>query len=194
MTPVGVLASGTGSNLAALIRACQGDHPARVVVAGSDRPACAALERARDAGVPTFALRARDFADRDAFDAAMADALDAHGVRWVCLAGYMRLVGSAFLARFGGRVLNIHPSLLPAFPGLDAVGQALRAGVRETGCTVHLVDEGLDSGPILGARTVPVVAGDDAHSLAARIHDAEHLLYAAVLARCVSHEERAAAR
>lgn len=188
MTRVGVLASGSGTNLAALVAACRDDHPARVVVAGSDRPACLAVQRARAAGVPTFALRARDFPNRDAFDAAMADGLLAHGVEVVCLAGYMRLVGRAFLERFPRGVLNIHPSLLPAFPGLDAIGQALAAGVAQTGVTVHLVDEGLDTGPILHQESVAVLPEDDPPSLALRIHEVEHRVYAAVLREWLSSD------
>ncbi len=185
MTRVAVLASGSGSNLQALMNACTGDFPARVVVVGSDRPSCGALQRAAAMGVPSVALRARDFADREAFDAAMADRIGAYDAAWVCLAGYMRLVSEAFLRRFDGRVLNIHPSLLPSFPGKHAVAQALASNASETGCTVHLVDRGMDTGPILGSARVPVAPGDNLESLSERILSEEHRLYPAMLRAAV---------
>lgn len=180
--PVGVLASGSGTNLQALLDACADpSFPAAVVVVGSDRPAAFALERARAAGVPTFAVLRRDHPDREAFDRAMAGRLRDHGVEWVCLAGYMRLATPAFLDRFPGRVLNIHPSLLPAFPGLHAQQQAFDHGVKVAGCTVHLVDSGTDTGPIVAQAAVPVGADDDAEALRLRILAAEHALYPRVL-------------
>lgn len=175
-TPVGVLASGSGTNLQALLDATADPaHPARIAVVLSDRADAYALERARAAGVPAIHVpRSRDRAEHDG---RMVAHLRAHGVEWVCLAGYMRIVTSALLSAFPWRVLNIHPALLPAFPGLHAQEQALRAGVRITGCTVHLVDEGTDTGPILVQAAVPVLPEDDLAALSARILRQEHVIY-----------------
>ncbi len=189
--PVGVLASGTGSNLGALLSAAAtAEFPAEIVVVGSDRPMAPALDRARAAGVPTFAHRARDFSDRPSFDAAMAAGLKQHGAEWVVLAGYMRLVSSAFLGAFPDRVVNVHPALLPSFPGTHAQRQAFDAGVKVSGVTVHLVDEGMDTGPILAQAAVPVLDDDDADRLAARILKAEHQLLPVTLARAVTEPWR----
>lgn len=180
--PVGVLVSGSGTNLQALLDACgQPDFPARIAVVLSNNPVAFALERARRAGVPAQVLEPRSFPDREAFDAALAQALEHHRVELVCLAGFMRLLGPAFLRRFPGRVLNIHPALLPAFPGLHAPRQALAHGVRLSGCTVHFVDEGTDTGPIIAQAAVPVLPGDDEAALARRIQAEEHRLYPLVL-------------
>jgi len=179
---VGVLASGSGSNLQALLDATrQDDHPARIVVVGADRPRAGALQRATDAGVATFVELLRDHTDREAYDRAVADRLRQHGVEWVCLAGWMKIVGAPLLEAFPGHILNVHPSLLPAFPGLHAPQQALDHGVRVTGCTVHLVDAGTDTGPIVAQRAVDVRADDDAQSLHARIQAVEHALFPEVL-------------
>jgi phosphoribosylglycinamide formyltransferase-1 len=181
--PVGVLASGRGSNLQALIDASRDpSYPARLSVVLSNRPNAGALGRARAAGIPAECLLKRDFADREAYDAALVERLQAHAVEWVALAGYMRLVTPSFLAAFPGRVLNIHPSLLPAFPGLHCHEQAIARGVRFSGCTVHFVDSGTDTGPIIDQAVVPVEQGDDAASLAARILVEEHRLYPRCLA------------
>lgn len=180
---VGVLASGSGTNLQALLdAAADQDFPARIVVVGTDRPGALALQRASSAGVATFCVRRKGHPSREDFDAAVADQLAAHEVRWVCLAGYMRIVGPTFLQRFEGRVLNIHPSLLPAFPGLDAQRQAFDHGVKVAGCTVHLVDAGTDTGPIVAQEAVPVLDGDDAEALRLRILAAEHRIYPRALA------------
>lgn len=180
--PVGVLVSGGGTNLAALIDACAApDFPARISVVLSNRPGAFALERARRAGIPALTLSHQDFADRVAYDAALLGILRAHGVRWVCLAGFLRLVTRTLLNAFPGRVLNIHPALLPAFPGLHAQAQALAAGVRISGATVHLVDEGTDSGPIVAQGAVPVLPDDTEQTLSARILSVEHQLYPKVL-------------
>jgi phosphoribosylglycinamide formyltransferase 1 len=175
-TRVAVLASGSGTNLQALLDAA-GDpaYPARIAVVLSDRADAYALERARLAGVPAVHLpRQRD---REAYDQRCVEILREHGAEWVCLAGYMRIVTSGFLAAFPWRVMNIHPSLLPAFPGLHAQEQAIRAGVRVAGCTVHLVDEGTDTGPILAQAAVPVLPADDVEALKARILRCEHVIY-----------------
>ncbi|MCB9684876.1 MAG: phosphoribosylglycinamide formyltransferase [Alphaproteobacteria bacterium] len=189
--PVGVLASGSGTNLQALLdAAATDDFPARIVVVGSDRPGALALQRAEGMGVPTFTVRRKGHASREDFDAAVAHQLLAHGVRWVCLAGYMRIVGPTFLDAFEGRVLNIHPSLLPAFPGLDAQRQAFEHGVKVAGCTVHLVDAGTDTGPIVAQEAVPVLDGDDAEALRLRILAAEHRIYPRALAWAVADKLR----
>lgn len=179
---LGVLASGRGSNLQAIIDATAApDFPARVAVVVSDREGARALERATAAGLPAVHVNPKDFADRAAYDAAVAATLETHGVGLVCLAGYMRILSPAFVRRFAGRILNVHPSLLPAFPGLHPQRQALEHGVRVAGATVHLVDEGVDTGPIVLQASVPVLAGDTEASLAARILEAEHRLYPAAI-------------
>lgn len=178
---VGVLASGSGTNLQALIDATAADHPARIVVVGADRPGAGALQRANDAGIATFVELRRDHPDRDAFDRAMARHLLDHDVEWVCLAGYMKIVGAPLLEAFPSRILNVHPSLLPSFPGLHAPQQALDHGVKVTGCTVHVVDAGTDTGPIVAQQAVEVRDGDDAASLHARIQAVEHALFPEVL-------------
>lgn len=182
MTRVGVLASGSGSNLQALIDGLNVEgSPARVVVLICNVPGAPALERAAKAGVPAVLLRHEQWASREAFDAALADELARHGVELVCLAGWMRLVGPAFLARYPGAVLNVHPALLPSFPGMHAPRQALAKGVRVSGCTVHFVDEGTDTGPIVAQAAVPVLPGDGVAELTARIQREEHRLYPAVV-------------
>jgi phosphoribosylglycinamide formyltransferase-1 len=175
---LGVLVSGSGSNLQALLDAsAQADYPAEVACVVSNVPTAFALERARKAGVPTVVLEHKAFASRADFDRALGEELRKAGVEWVCLAGFMRLLGSDFLAGFPGRVLNIHPSLLPAFTGLHAQRQALERGVKIAGCTVHFVDAGTDTGPIIAQAAVPVLPGDDEASLSARILAEEHRLF-----------------
>ncbi len=174
----GVLVSGTGTNLQALIdAAAKPDYPAEIAVVVSNVKTAKALERAGKAGIPTEVIEHGAFPDREAFDAHIAQALQRHGVELVCLAGFMRLLGPGFLRAFPGRVLNIHPALLPSFPGLHAPRQAIRHGAKVSGCTVHLVDEGLDSGPILVQAAVPVLPDDDEGALAARILIQEHRIY-----------------
>lgn len=173
-----VLLSGSGSNLQALLDACaQPDYPAQVVCVVSNVPTAFGLERARKAGVPAVALDHKAFGSRADFERALGEELEKARVEWVCLAGFMRLVSADFLARFPGRVLNIHPSLLPAFTGLHAQRQALERGVKIAGCTVHYVDAGMDTGPIIAQAAVPVLPGDDEASLSARILAEEHKLY-----------------
>jgi phosphoribosylglycinamide formyltransferase-1 len=173
-----VLASGRGSNLKAILEACDApEYPARVAVVISDRERAPALERAQGRGVPARFLNPKDSADRAAYDATLAAALEEHGVDLVCLAGFMRVLGPAFIRRFQGRIMNVHPSLLPAFPGLAAQRQALDHGVRVTGATVHFVDEGVDTGPIILQASVPVHPDDTEETLAARILREEHRLY-----------------
>ncbi|QSQ16516.1 phosphoribosylglycinamide formyltransferase [Myxococcus landrumensis] len=175
---LGVLVSGSGSNLQALLDACaREDFPAEVACVVSNVPTAYALERARAAGVATVVVDHKAHATKGEFEAAILDALRSAGVEWVCLAGFMRLLSADFLGRFSGRVLNIHPSLLPSFPGLHAQRQALERGVKVTGCTVHFVDAGTDTGPIIGQAAVPVLPDDDEKSLGARILAEEHRLY-----------------
>jgi phosphoribosylglycinamide formyltransferase-1 len=176
---VGVLVSGSGTNLQALLDAAADPRfPAEIAVVVSDRSAALGLERARRAGVPAEFLGARAFAgDRAAYDAALAARLAHHGVEWVALAGFMRLVGAPLLDAFPWRMLNIHPALLPAFPGLHAQAQALAAGARVSGATVHLVDGGCDTGPIVAQGAVPVLPGDDVAALSSRILAIEHRIY-----------------
>jgi phosphoribosylglycinamide formyltransferase-1 len=175
---LGVLASGRGSNLQAILEACaRPGFPARVVVVISDRERAHALERARAAGVEALFVNPKDFADREAFDLALVRQLHARRVDLVCQAGFMRILSPAYVRAFVGRALNIHPSLLPAFPGLHAQRQALEHGVKVAGATVHFVEEGVDSGPIVLQASVPVHADDTEESLSARILAEEHRLY-----------------
>lgn len=175
---VGVLASGRGSNLQSLLDAAGvADYPARIVVVVSDRETAAALGRARAHRVSAVFLNPKDFGDRAAYDAALTETLRAHDVELVCLAGFMRILGAPFVRAWAGRILNVHPSLLPAFPGLAAQRQALEHGVKVTGATVHFVDEGVDSGPIVLQGAVSVEAADTENALSARILAVEHRLY-----------------
>jgi phosphoribosylglycinamide formyltransferase-1 len=175
---IGVLLSGRGSNFLALHDAVRrGELPAAIALVVSNVDGAPGLERARERGVPAVAIPHRGESDRASHEAKLIAALAGAGVEWVCLAGYMRLLSPAFLAAFPRRILNIHPSLLPAFPGIDAQAQALAHGVKLSGCTVHLVDEGLDSGPIVVQRAVAVVDGDTPETLAARILEQEHVAY-----------------
>ena len=176
-----VLASGTGSLLESILAAAVGDYPARVVAVGTDRD-CRALEIAEAASLPSFTTRVGDHADRDAWDAAITDAAAAHQPDLVVSAGFMKILGPQFLSRFPGRVVNTHPALLPAFPGAHAVPDTLAYGVRVTGCTVHLVDAGMDTGPILAQEAVDVLDDDDESTLHERIKVVERRLLVEVLA------------
>jgi formyltetrahydrofolate-dependent phosphoribosylglycinamide formyltransferase len=184
---VGILISGRGSNMAALLQAAAAaDYPAEVVLVLSNNPDAAGLDIARAAGIRAVAVDHRPYRrDRAAHEAALAGALDAAGVEIVCLAGYMRLLTPFLVGRYGGRMLNIHPSLLPAFPGLDTHARALAAGTKLHGCTVHLVTEAMDEGPILAQAAVPVLPGDDEAALAARVLAQEHVLYPLALRACI---------
>jgi phosphoribosylglycinamide formyltransferase-1 len=175
---IGVLISGRGTNLQSIIDAsAAGQLDVEIGVVISNRAAAAGLERARGAGIEALFLNPRDCPDRDAYDSALVEALTARGVDLVCLAGFMRLVGPRLLEAFPQRILNIHPSLLPAFPGLDAQRQALEHGVRVTGATVHLVTSELDGGPIIMQAAVPVRSGDTVDTLSDRVLVEEHRLY-----------------
>jgi phosphoribosylglycinamide formyltransferase-1 len=173
-----VLISGRGSNLQSIIDSiAAGDIDASIALVVSNRADAAGLKRARDAGIETVSLNPRDYADRDAYDRAIAELLRARDVTLVCLAGYMRLVGQPLLDAFPQRILNIHPSLLPAFPGLEAQRQALAHGARVTGATVHLVTNELDGGPIVLQAAVPVLPDDTVDTLSARVLVQEHRIY-----------------
>jgi phosphoribosylglycinamide formyltransferase-1 len=188
---VAILISGGGSNMQALVRDMAGDHPARPVLVLSSDPRAPGLARARDQGIPVAAVDHRRFgADRAGFEAAMLPALAAAAPDILCLAGFMRVLTPGFVARFAGRMLNIHPALLPKYPGLHTHARALAAGDAEAGCTVHEVTERLDDGPILGQARVPVLPGDTPDSLAARVLAAEHRLYPAVLRRFADGDTR----
>jgi phosphoribosylglycinamide formyltransferase 1 len=181
---IGVLISGRGSNLQAIIDAIRGQRlDARLVLVVSNVADAGGLERARDAGIETLVLRHTAFPSREAFDLAMVDALRARGVGLVCLAGFMRLLSPAFVRAFAGRILNIHPALLPSFPGLHAQRQALEHGVTITGATVHFVDADLDAGPIVLQAAVPVRDDDTEQSLASRILIEEHRIYPEAIQR-----------
>lgn len=180
---VGVLISGRGSNLQALIDACAApDFPAEIVLVLSNEADAYGLTRAKDAGIGTAVIDHRGFGDRPAFEAAVTARLESAGVELVCLAGFMRLLTSDFVNHWRDRLINIHPSLLPAFKGLDTHARVLAAGVRFTGCTVHYVREEMDAGPIIIQAAVPVHPDDDAGNLAARVLAAEHRIYPAALA------------
>ena len=176
-----VLASGTGSLLQSLLAAAVGDYPARVVAVGVDRD-CQAQRIAADSAIPSYRVRLGDYPDRAAWDAAIAEATAAHTPDLIVSAGFMKILGPAFLSRFLGRVVNTHPALLPAFPGAHAVPEALDYGVRITGCTVHLVDAGVDTGPILAQQAIEVFDVDDEKTLHERIKVVERRLLVAVLA------------
>jgi formyltetrahydrofolate-dependent phosphoribosylglycinamide formyltransferase len=185
---VGVLISGRGSNMSALIEAAKDPaYPAEIVVVLSNKPDAPGLEIARGFGVEALAIDQRPFGkDRAAHEAALDAVLRERGVEWVALAGYMRVLTPSFVGAWSGRMVNIHPSLLPAFPGLDTHQRALAAAVAEHGCTVHLVTEGVDEGPVLGQARVPVLPGDTEATLAARVLAEEHRLYPVCLARLVT--------
>lgn len=172
-----VLVSGEGTNLQAVIDACaRPDYGATIVAVGADREHTGALDRAADAGIPGFVLKVRDFPAREAWDRALSDACGAYHPDLIVCAGFMKLVGKAFLDRFAGRCLNTHPSLLPSFPGMHGVRDALDYGVKVTGCTVFVVDEGVDAGPVLAQACVPVADDDDEATLHERIKVAERAL------------------
>jgi len=171
---VGVLASGAGTNLQAILDRVHGRGGVEVVAVASDQPTAQALERAALAGVPTAVFARADHTDRAARDAAMCGWLDAHGVELVVLAGYMQLLAPAFLHRFAGRVVNVHPALLPAFPGIRAIEQGLDYGVKVFGVTIHFVDEGIDSGPIILQRAVDLPAATEPAEVRAALSPIEH--------------------
>jgi phosphoribosylglycinamide formyltransferase-1 len=177
-----VLASGRGSNLQAIIDACaRGTLDAHVAGVVSDQPGAAALERASAARIRAVAVPRANYGSRSRWEEALAEVVASLNPHLVVLAGFMRILSPVFIERFGGNVINIHPSLLPSFPGLEAQKQALDRGVKYSGCTVHFVDSGCDTGPIIAQRVVPVLEGDDVESLSSRILEQEHELLVEVL-------------
>ena len=187
MKRVAILISGGGSNMIRLLQDMTGDHPARPVLVASNDPQAGGLARAAELGVPTASVDHRDFPrDRAGFEQALLQPLLAARPDIICLAGFMRILTPEFVQRFQGRMLNIHPSLLPKYPGLDTHARAIAAGDAEAGCTVHLVTPELDAGPALGQARVPIMPGDDAATLATRVLVQEHRLYPAVLRRFAS--------
>ena len=185
---IAVLASGNGSNFQAVAEAAQAGRleGAGVEVLICDKPDAHVLDRAGALGIPADVVKPKAFASREAFDAALVERLAAREIDLVVLAGWMRLLGPGFVDAYRGRILNVHPSLLPAFPGLHAIDQALAAGVKVTGVTVHFVDEGVDTGPIVAQAPVDVLPGDDAASLGARIQPVEHRLLPRAVADVVA--------
>ena len=187
MKRVAILISGGGSNMIRLLQDMTGDHPARPVLVASNDPQAGGLARAAELGVPTASVDHRDFPrDRAGFEQALLHPLLAARPDIICLAGFMRILTPDFVQRFQGQMLNIHPSLLPKYPGLDTHARAIAAGDAEAGCTVHLVTPELDAGPALGQARVPILPDDDAATLAARVLVQEHRLYPAVLRRFAS--------
>lgn len=180
--PVAILISGRGTNMTALIKAAsEGRLSADIRVVLSNKADAAGLEFARSCGIPTLVLSHKDYATRADYDRALVAELQSRGVQYIALAGFMRILTSDFLGPFAGRVINIHPALLPSFPGIHAQKQALDYGVKVTGCTVHFVDEGTDTGAIIAQKVVPILDDDDEDSLSARILTEENKLYAEAL-------------
>ena len=180
---VAILISGRGSNMVALAQSMTGDHPARPCLVVSNRPGAAGLTAARDLGIPAALVDHAEFPDRAAFEAQLTATLERARPDIICLAGFMRILSPGFVGRWQGRILNIHPSLLPKYKGLDTHARALAAGDTEAGCSVHLVTPELDGGPVLGQARVPILPGDTPEILAQRVLGQERLLYPAVLRR-----------
>lgn len=180
---IGVLASGSGSNLQTLIDQLHYDEFCKIEISVviSDRKTAYALTRAKKAGIPSYVVKARDFPDRHAFDERISELLDTHAVELIVLAGFMKLLQPAFVQKYRNRILNIHPALLPAFPGAHPVADTLAYGAKVSGITVHFVDEGMDTGPIIAQKSVPVFDDDDEESLHARLQVEEHKLYPTVI-------------
>ena len=185
-TKVAVLISGSGSNLQALIDACKNpDYPAEIILVISNKADAYGLTRAKNAGIPALVISHTDYPTREAFDAALDAALVEHRIEIVCLAGFMRLLSAGFVGKWAGRMLNIHPSLLPKFKGAHAIRDALAAGEKLTGCTVHFVVPEMDSGEIILQAEVPILPGDTEETLSARIHAEEHRIYVEALKKAI---------
>jgi len=177
-----IFASGSGTNFQAIVDAIKrGELAMEVALLVCDRPEAKVVERAKKEGVPTFVFRPKEYAAKADFERDILAQLIAHDIDFIALAGYMRLIGPTLLSAYDGRIVNIHPSLLPAFPGKDAIGQAYRYGVKITGVTVHYVDEGMDTGPIIAQRAVLIEEGESLEEVKQKIHAIEHELYPAVL-------------
>ena len=189
MTKLGILISGRGSNMVAIHEAIQANKvDAEIAVVISNKPDAQGLEIAAEFGLKTVAIPPKHYASMAEYEQAVGDALRDAGVEWVILAGYMRILGREFIRAFEGRILNIHPSLLPRFKGLNAQRQAIKAGVKEAGCSVHFVVEELDSGPIILQKKVPVMPGDDEATLSSRILVQEHIAYPKAIQRVIKGE------
>ena len=186
---IGVLASGSGSNLQTLIDQLHYDESCKIEISIviSDRKTAYALTRAKKAGIPSYVVIAQDFPDRHAFDERISELLDAHAVELIVLAGFMKLLQPAFVQKYRNRILNIHPALLPAFPGAHPVADTLAYGAKVSGITVHFVDEGMDTGPIIAQKSVPVFDDDDEDSLHARLQVEEHKLYPTAIKWCAEN-------
>ncbi|MBB5325176.1 phosphoribosylglycinamide formyltransferase-1 [Anoxybacillus tepidamans] len=177
-----IFASGSGTNFQAIVDAVKrGELAAEVALLVCDRPEAKVVERAKKEGIPAFVFRPKDYATKADFERDILAQLTESGIEFIALAGYMRLIGPTLLSAYEGRIVNIHPSLLPAFPGKDAIGQAYRYGVKITGVTVHYVDEGMDTGPIIAQRAVPIEEGESLEQVERKIHAIEHELYPSVL-------------
>ncbi len=184
-----VFASGRGSNFTALVQAAErGDLPVNITGLFCDQLQAPVIAKARSVGVPVAVFTPQLFPTKDAYEQAVVRFLETQGADWVVLAGYMRIVGGPLLQRYGGRIINIHPSLLPAFPGRDSIARAHEAGVERTGVTVHFVDEGVDTGPVIAQREVVIQQGWSLDTLAEKIHEVEHDLYPRVLAELVKEQ------
>ncbi|GGM29145.1 phosphoribosylglycinamide formyltransferase [Paraliobacillus quinghaiensis] len=188
---IAIFASGTGSNYDAIIAAIQaGELDCEVALLVSDKPAAKVIEKAKQNQTPTFVFDPRQYPDKAAFEQEIVEQLQVNNIEWIVLAGYMRLVGPTLLHEYEGRILNIHPSLLPAFPGLDAIGQAARAGVKITGVTIHYVDEGMDTGTIIAQEALPVTNEMTEVDLQKQIQRIEHKLYPQTIQQVILHTNR----
>ncbi|MGV3488210.1 MAG: phosphoribosylglycinamide formyltransferase [Tuberibacillus sp.] len=183
MKKIAVFASGTGSNFEAIEKAIRsGQIKADIALVVCDKPQAPVIEKAKAAGIPVLVLKPKDFPNKAAYEQVILDELKEKGVTFIVLAGYMRLIGSTLLRAYPNKIVNIHPSLLPSFTGLHAIEQAMQARVKVTGVTIHFVDEGMDTGPILAQQPVPIDENDTLETLEARIHEIEHMLYPKTLA------------
>ncbi|MEO9460041.1 MAG: phosphoribosylglycinamide formyltransferase [Lentilitoribacter sp.] len=188
---IGVLISGTGSNMKVLAQACQKDeYPAEVCLVVSDKCDVKGLETAREMGINAVAFPRKDYTSKSDHEAAILAALDEADLDFICLAGYMRILSSEFIKKWSGKLINIHPSLLPLFPGLHTHDRAIAAGCKVHGCTVHFVTEGMDEGPIIAQAVVPIIPNDTADSLARRVLRTEHILYQRALKQLASEQVR----
>lgn len=182
MKKIAVFASGNGSNFQAIINAAtEGKLPAKIELLVCDKPGAYAIERAEKAGIDTFVFSAKNYESKAAYEAEILKEISKRNIEFIVLAGYMRLIGSTLLQAFEGRIVNIHPSLLPSFPGKDAIGQAFDANVKVSGVTIHYVDSGMDTGPIIAQRAIDISDDETIESLQGKIHQVEHQLYPAVL-------------
>ncbi|MCL1632708.1 phosphoribosylglycinamide formyltransferase [Sporolactobacillus sp. CPB3-1] len=186
---IAVFASGHGTNFTAINEAVRrGQIPATIELVVCDQPGAAVIDRAHAAGIETLVISRKDYPSKAAFEEVIAAACRKHGIAYIFLAGYMRILGKVMLSAYPHRIINIHPSLLPSFTGLDAIGQAFEKGVKITGITIHYVDEGMDTGPIIAQAAVPILDDDTVDTLEARIHETEHKLYPATIAKLLSKQ------